>query len=105
MITVPNVSPADIEATISSEHYFTAADGAGRLSSTSVDVGADGLLPSQLQQLTFCVLVTKNGHTVTGQSYCQDPAKNVPVEGRTWARADAIGKLQPMVVYAARGAA
>lgn len=98
----PNVTPADVDACIASEHYFTAADGAGRLSRTSEDVGAGGLIPSTLYLLTFCVLVTHNGHTVVGEAHCQDPAKFSTTIGREAARADAVRQLWPMVVYAAR---
>lgn len=55
-----------------------------------------------LAMLTFCVLVTNNGHTVTVESHCQDPAKFNAQTGRDEARKDAINKLWPMAVYAAR---
>ena len=54
--------------------------------------------------LTFCVLVTTNGHTVSGEAHCQDPAKFDAEIGRQTARANAIDKLWPMVVYAKRQA-
>ena len=58
-----------------------------------------------LALLTFCVLVLRNGHTVTGEAHCQNPAKFDAQIGRTEARKDAINKLWPMVVYARRGEA
>ena len=69
--TAARVTPADIEANIASEHYFTAADGArmsphGNHPVQDMNTGALGLL-------TFCVLVLKNGFTVTGESACASP--------------------------------
>lgn len=90
------VTTADIEAAIAFEHYFTAYEGvAGPYGYT----GADS---DQLTMLTFCVLVTHNGHAITGEFHCQDPAKFSEAIGRTEARKDAINKLWPMAVYAAR---
>ena len=98
----PRVTPDDIEAAISSEHYFLAADGAGRMSSTVSDVGAGGLIPDALHMTTICTMVTKNGHSVVGVAYCADPAKFNAQTGRDAARADAIRQLWPMVIYAER---
>lgn len=101
---VPRVTPEDIEAAIASEHYFTAMEGvfgaAGRHSSIVAGVPTS----SPLDLLTICVLVLKNGHTVTGEAFCQDPAKFDAAIGRSTARAVAVEKLWPMVVYAARSA-
>lgn len=104
MSKIPNVTPADIEAAIAEEHYFTAAQGVagGNLCADDED-GLIGLTTnSPLHLLTFCVLVLKNGHTVTGEAHCQDPAKFNTEIGRAEARKVAINKLWPMVVYAAR---
>jgi hypothetical protein len=97
--TAPRVTPADIEANIVSEHYFTAADGAGRLSKTVVDVGADGLLPQPLHLLTFCVLVLRNGFTVTGESACASPENFDAEIGQKVARANAVQKIWPLMGY------
>jgi hypothetical protein len=96
------VTPGDVDGCIVAEHYFTAADGvAGNAWRTVSDARADK--PAQpLELLTICVLVTRNGHTVLGEAYCQDPAVFDAEVGRKWARADAFKKLFPMVVYAAR---
>lgn len=94
------VTPADIEAAILSTHYFTAEEGAqGALAKERPELGMEN---PTLALLTFCVLVTKNGHTITGEAHCQDPAKFDAETGRTEARKDAINKLWPMAVYAAR---
>ena len=81
----PRVTPADVEAVIASEHYFTAGH------RDAFGVG-----------LTFCVLTTKNGQAVTGEACCAGPVKRDPATGRVWARKNAIDKLWPMVVYAER---
>lgn len=98
-----NVTPADVEAAIASEHYFTAAEASiSTCLFESGDVSISEFSLSRLELLTFCVLVTRNGHTVTGEAHCQDPAKFSAEIGRAEARKDAINKLWPMVVYARR---
>lgn len=99
-LTAPRVTPADIEANIVSEHYFTAADGAGRLSDTVIDVGANGLIPQSLHLLTFCVLVLRNGFTVTGESACASPENFDAETGRKIARQNAVQKIWPLMGYA-----
>ena len=68
----PRVTPDDVKANIVSEFYFTAEEGVHAsiaLTGTTPgwpceDVGA--LIPKPLRLLTFCVLVLRNGFTVTG---------------------------------------
>lgn len=97
-MSAPQVTPAAVEATIASEHYFTA---------TGALVGQARApewlaTPKELDLLTYCVLVLKNGHTVSGEAYCADPAKFNAETGRIEARKVAINKLWPMVIYAER---
>jgi hypothetical protein len=95
--TAPRVTPADIEANIASEHYFTAGD--------SVDIGCVvGWRPenSPLDLLTFCVLVLQNGFTVTGESACASPANFNSEIGRMIARANAVQKIWPLMGYELR---
>ena len=54
-----------------SEHYFTAADGVGR--ANKGETSDYGKNPASLGLLTFCVLVLRNGFTVTGESVCASP--------------------------------
>ena len=97
----PSLTPADIEALVSSEHYFTATHGVH--GTHEVTGGPDGwTVPGPLNLLTFCVLVLRNGHTVTGESFCADPDKFSAETGRVEARKVAINKLWPMAVYAER---
>lgn len=90
-LTAPRVTPARIEEVIVSEHYFTAAEGAR-------------ILPedSPLHCLTFCVLVLKNGYTVTGESACASPENFDADLGRQIARTNAINKIWPLEGYLLR---
>lgn len=103
-LNAPRVTPADIESNIVQTHYFTAANGVlGSCIDDSVPMHENAQEPnSSLHLLTFCVLVLRNGHTVTGESHCQDQAKFNAQTGREEARKDAVNKLWPMVVYAER---
>ena len=103
------VTPADIEAEIVFEVYQNSGNDIDDWTVSVTKAGLGHLEFKKLEQalslLTICVIVTKNGHTVTGESYCQDPAKFDAQIGREEARKDAVNKLWPMVVYAARGCA
>lgn len=93
-LTAPRVTPADIEANIASEHYFTAGDGI-----TGAFVGQSICYRKELDLLTFCVLVLRNGFTVTGESACASP-KNFDAElGRKIARENATQKMWPLLGY------
>ena len=95
-LTAPRVTPADIEANITSEFYFTAADGVE---------GASGHRPNSVRAgtalglLTFCVLVLRNGFTVTGESACASPENFDAELGRKIARHNAINKVWPLMGY------
>lgn len=82
----------DLEQYIVSEHYFTAGEAACRLK--SVNIPEEGVIPSPLFQMTFCVLVLRGGTPVNGSSYHPDPGKFTPEEGRTYARAAALETLR-----------
>lgn len=97
-LTAPRITPADIEANIASEHYFTAEDGVGRATRGQTSVG--GKNPVSLSLLTFCVLVLKNGFTVTGESACASPENFDAELGRKIARQNAINKVWPLMGYA-----
>ena len=105
--TAERVTPADIEAEISSEHFFTAREGrAGALESDTY-VGRErptadnsDLLPLEL--LTFCVLVLRNGFTVTGESACASPENFNADIGRRIARENAVNKIWPLLGFRLR---
>lgn len=91
-LTAPRITPSDVQANIASEHYFTAAE-AARLGGTE---------PHPLDLLTFCVLVLKNGFTVTGESACASPENFDAEIGRRIARENAIQKIWPLMGYELR---
>ena len=93
----PRVTPADIKANIASEHYFTAEDGVGRASKGQTSNG--GKNPVCLSMLTFCVLVLKNGFTVTGESACASPENFDAEIGRKIARENAVNKIWMLEGY------
>jgi len=126
-LTAPRVTPEDIEANIASEHYFTAADGfrlrwltedhpahdtrasvydiasnvnVRSYASTCSSIDAAAGTPQPLGLLTFCVLVLRNGFTVTGESACASPENFDAELGRKIARKNAVQKLWPLMGYA-----
>lgn len=106
-LTAPRVTPADIEANIASEHYFTAAEGRLGALSAGMHVGREAPQPHDadlvpLSLLTFCVLVLRNGFTVTGESACASPDNFDAELGCKIARAKAVQKLWPLLGFALR---
>jgi hypothetical protein len=112
-LTAPRVTPADIEAEILSEHYFTAEDGvsgafaAGKLwcHTNDTDTINDKRIawttnPHML--LTFCVMVLRNGFTVTGESACASPENFDAEIGRKIARQNAVQKIWPLLGFRLR---
>lgn len=103
-LTAPRVTPADIEANIANWWFFTAAEGvegaagAGTPYAEQPPVKAS----SPLRLLTFCILVLRNGFTVTGESYCAN-LENFDAEiGKKIARANAVEKCWPLMGYELR---
>jgi len=101
----PRVTPDDLNANIVSEHYFTAADGrTGAMQAETYvarekpTAGDADLQPLSL--LTFCVLVLRNGFTVTGESACASPENFNAELGRKIARDNAVQKVWPLMGYA-----
>lgn len=92
----PRVTPADIEANIASEHYFTGAQAAG----CGHNVGNGGF--ESLRLLTFCVLVLRNGFTVTGESACASPENFDAEIGRKIARQNAVAQIWKLLGFRLR---
>lgn len=88
-LTAPRVTPQDIEDNIAGEYFFT-ADQATK----------DCPQFDQLRLLTFCVLVLRNGFTVTGESACASPENFDAEIGRKIARQNAVAKIWPLMGYA-----
>lgn len=103
-LTAPRVTPDDIEAEIASEHYFTARDGVlGEIASDGVPATVyerANAAPAALGLLTFCVLILRNGFTVTGESACASPENFDAELGRKIARQNAVSKIWPLMGYA-----
>ena len=93
----PRITPADIEANIRAETYFTAFDGSMADDRDMTMQDADAL-----KLLTFCVLVLRNGFTVTGESACASPENFNAEIGRRIARENAIAKEWPLMGYELR---
>jgi hypothetical protein len=89
--TAPRLTPEDIDATISGEYCFRVSD---------VLKGAP-IMPA-LECLTICVLVLKNGFTVTGESACASPENYDREIGHKIARDNARKKIWPLEGYLLR---
>jgi hypothetical protein len=102
-LTAPRVQPEHIQQTIASEHYFTADDGINgyneRANSSNLEYQAG---QDSLRLLTFCVLVLRNGFTVTGESACASPENFDAELGRKIARRNAEAKIWPLLGYELR---
>src|SRR5574339_749044 len=98
--TAPRVTPAEIEANIVTEHYFTEADGVDGSKQDRTTPGAW----RALGLLTFCVLVLRTGFTVTGESACASPENFDSEIGRKIARQNAVEKIWPLMGYELRTA-
>ena len=98
-LTAPRVTPADIEANLKGEYYFTAEQAVAATVHQQDELtrltGWDG----ELKLLTFCVLALKNGFTVTGESACASPENFDPELGRKIARQNAVAKVWPLMGY------
>ena len=89
--TATSVTPADVEAAIASEHYYTGQIAAETESQHRA-----------LGGIMNCTLVMKNGHLITGEALLQDLSKPDPERARSSARRRAFDKAYDMVVYAER---
>ena len=101
-LTAPRITPADIEENIVGEFYFTADEGA-QMAFMKLDRNYSGIpTPTSLSLLTFCVLVLRNGFTVTGESACASPENFDAELGRKIARQNAVSKMWPLMGYELR---
>ena len=106
-LTAPRVTPADIEANIAAEIYSTgldcaaeaAGDARGVFNRIKPDVDLT-VVNDSLRLLTFCVLVLRNGFTVTGESACASPENFDAELGRKIARQNAAQKIWPLLGFA-----
>ena len=96
-LTAARVTPKDLEDNIASIWYINAGTG----------VIPDDYMPPvpvnhPLQLLTLCVLVLKNGFTVTGESACASPENFDAEVGRKIALENAKQKIWPLLGYELR---
>lgn len=103
-LTAPRVTPADLEANTKAVFFFTADQGARHafldsLAGNSAERDFAPLDPA-LNLLTFCVIVLKNGFTVTGESACASPENFDEGIGRKIAFENAKQKVWPLMGYA-----
>lgn len=91
-LTAPRVTHSDIEENIVSEHYFNAAEAVPKHYDMHPSLGL----------LTFCVLILRNGFTVTGESACASPENFDAELGRKIARTNAVQKIWPLMGYELR---
>ena len=92
-LTAPRVTLQQIEDSISEEYCFTAAKALH---------GTPGESSQACKLLTFCVLVLKNGFTVTGESACASPENFNQELGAKIAREHAKQKIWPLLGYSLR---
>lgn len=98
--TAPRILPADVEANIAGEYYFTAEEGVqGALAKSRPELGMES---PTLSLLTFCVITLRNGFTVTGESACASPENFDAEIGRKVARLNAVSKVWPLMGYELR---
>lgn len=95
----PRVTPADIENEIAAEFYFTAADGVLGQS----EMGTRPAAWTNLDQVTICTLVLRNGAKVLGVNYgAIDRAEHDAGKGREAARAAAVDKVWELLGFRLR---
>jgi hypothetical protein len=98
-LNAPRVTPSQVEESIASEYYFTAGQGISGEKQDHPD-NPQYCYEQSLDLLTFCVLVLRNGFTVTGESACASPENFDAEIGRQIARTHAVNKIWPLLGYA-----
>jgi hypothetical protein len=83
--TAPRVTPTD-----------------GAFENGSINGAQLRAIPEPLRLLTFCVLVLRNGFTVSGESACASPENFDAKIGRDIAYRNAREKVWPLLGYALR---
>jgi hypothetical protein len=90
--TAPRITMQDIEDNIFEEYYILGSD---HISNKECVQYAP-----QLDLMTFCVLILRNGFAVTGESHCISKQNFNAEIGRKVARDNAIEKIWPLMGYA-----
>lgn len=95
----PRVTPFEVESQIRSEFFFTASDGVLGES----EMGTRPAAWTNLDQVTICVLILRNGTKVVGVNEGPVSRGNFSADiGRQYARQKAIDQIWPMLGYELR---
>lgn len=102
----PRVVPTALREAIKSVHYFTAGEGLmASIQTTGTTPGwptddISTLIPKELDLLTFCVIVLRNGFTVVGKSSVASPENFRADIGKRIAYENAEREIWPLLGYA-----
>lgn len=103
-LNAPRLTPDHIDKQIVSEIYITGLDAINAAMNSSAGLikseykeGVDLLAPAET--LTFCILILRNGFTVTGESACASPENFNAEIGRKIARDNAREKIWVLEGY------
>ena len=99
---MPPLTVKDLEANIASEHYFTAGQGVQQAQEDAQNGRSDLEKDSPLHLITLCVLILRNGFTVTATSIFADFKDFDPTNGRRIARQNATQKVWMLMRHAQR---
>lgn len=98
--TAPRVTPDHVESVIAHEMFIIPAERIHWTEALSAQGNKQNERSLQaLGLLTICVLVLKNGFTVTGESACASPENFDPEIGRKIARQNAVNKIWMLEGY------
>lgn len=90
--TAPRITPEDLDHAIDQVIYFT-----GDQAHTAAY--PDRYVPKPLNLMTFCIIILKNGFTVTGQSACVSPENYRQDIGEKIAYENARSQLWPLLGF------
>ena len=95
-LNAPRLTPDYIDSVIVDKYFFTSANAQwGADPNTTSLIG----MHKQLETLTFCVLILKNGFTVTGESACASPENFNAEIGQEIAYENARNKIWQLEGY------
>lgn len=95
-LNAPRVTPQMVDDVIAEKYFFTARNA---VESLTLGPPHDHEDRSPLNYLTFCVLVLRNGFTVTGESACASPENFNAEVGREVAFENAKNKIWQLEGY------
>ena len=101
-LTAPRITAEHIESLITYETYVVGGDGLYGAAHKEGVVDAPLCFPKELDLLTICILVLKNGFTILGKSAPASPENFNAELGRKIARQDAINQIWPLEGYRLR---